>query len=59
MVGYILMLDVKNNGNRPVTITQIDLEVTPEGSASKVFNAEYYNKILPNNPPLISYTDHT
>jgi len=55
IVGYTMLLDLKNEGNRPITISKIDLEITPEGSAAQIYNAEFYNKILPNNPQPISY----
>jgi len=55
IVGYTLMLDLKNGGNRPATISKIDLNVQLVGTTEKTYQAEFYNKILPNNPQPISY----
>ncbi len=55
IIGYTLLLDIKNEGNRAITISKIDLEITPEGSGTKTYNAEFYNKLLPSSPQPISY----
>ena len=55
LIGFQILLDLKNSGNRQLNLSNITLEFEYPNSVRKVFKADSYVKILPGNPQPVNF----